>query len=285
MTSLDSVDLDAKLSKDKYERQLEELQFQMLRLQRANYQIGHRVVCVFEGWDAGGKGGAIKRLTGTLDPRGFIVHAIGAPTSEEKAHNYLWRFWRLMPRDGQIVIFDRSWYGRVMVERVEGYATTHEWQQAYAEINDFERILSHDRTTVLKFFIHISKAEQLERFEKRAKDPYKTWKLTADDWRNREKWDVYYTAINDMLERTSTEHAPWHVIAGNNKRWARIAVLRTVVETLEKDLPFSVDKRGLLILDEELAARRVEEGRLNPKALEAVLEEQKKIATLLQQQA
>ncbi len=284
MAILDTIDLDLSLSKSSYHEQLKDLQFRVLRLQRAVFQLGHRVICVFEGWDASGKGGAIKRLTEALDPRGFIVHAVGAPSEEEREHNYLWRFWTNMPRNGQMVIFDRSWYGRVLVERVEGFATDQEWQQAYEEINAFERILNNDRTTLLKFFVHISKDEQLERFKDRENDPYKTWKLTPDDWRNREKWDAYYAATNDMLERTSTPNAPWHVIAGNNKRWARVAVLRTVVEALENDLPFTIDKYGLLKLDEDRATARVTAGQLDQAAVNAVLDEQKKVRKLLMKQ-
>lgn len=284
MSILDTVDLSLKLDKKDYEKRLEELQYKMLRLQRAVFQIGHRVLCVFEGWDASGKGGAIKRMTEVLDPRGFVVHGISAPTPAEHARNYLWRFWTRLPHDGQLVIFDRSWYGRVLVERVEGFATMREWQQAYSEINDFERIIHNDRTTILKFFVHISNEEQLARFHDREHDPLKTWKLTADDWRNRDKWAEYYTATDEMLSRTSTEIAPWHVVAGVDKRWARIFVLEKVVQTLVGDTPFHFKNSGELVLDREAAEERVEAGKLSSKAVQAVLEEEAKVRALVEKQ-
>lgn len=284
MSILDTVDLSLKLDKKEYEKRLAELQYKMLRLQRAVFQIGHRVLCVFEGWDASGKGGAIKRMTEVLDPRGFVVHGVSAPTPAEHEHNYLWRFWTRLPHDGQLMIFDRSWYGRVLVERVEGFATMREWQQAYSEINDFERIIHNDRTTILKFFVHISNEEQLERFRYREHDPLKTWKLTADDWRNREKWNDYYTATDEMLARTSTEIAPWHVVAGVDKRWARIFVLEKVVQTLVNDTPFHFKNSGELVLDRAAAEERVEAGKLSAKAVQAVLEEEAAVRALVEKQ-
>ena len=284
MSVLDTINLSVELGKKEYEARLADLQFKMLRLQRAVFQLGHRVVLALEGWDASGKGGAIKRLTEAIDPRGFVVHAIAAPTPEERAHNYLWRFWTRLPRDGQIVIFDRSWYGRVMVERVEGFATLREWQQAYGEINDFERTLHNDRTTILKFFVHLSKAEQHKRFLERENDPLKTWKLTAEDWRNRDKWDEYYSAIDEMLTRTSTEIAPWHIVAGNDKRWARVNVLETVVNELVADMPFDFDDHNELVLDRAGARARVEAGQLSAAAVEAVIAEEEKVRDLLARQ-
>lgn len=284
MSLLDQVDLSLHLGKKSYERQLTDLQFKMLRLQRAVTQIGHRMVLVFEGWDASGKGGAIKRLTEALDPRGFVVHPIAAPTPEERAHNYLWRFWNRLPRDGQIVLFDRSWYGRVLVERVEGFATMREWSQAYGEINDFERILHNDRTSVLKFFLHISSDEQEKRFREREQDPLKTWKLTEEDWRNREKWSEYAIAIDEMLARTSSENAPWQVIAANDKRWARIAILKAVVEMLVADMPFEFDDANTLVLDRSGAYALVDAGKLSAKAVEAVIAEEEKVRKLLKKQ-
>ena len=284
MSILDTVDLSLKLDKKEYEKRLAELQYKMLRLQRAVFQIGHRVLCVFEGWDASGKGGAIKRMTEVLDPRGFVVHGVSAPTPAEHARNYLWRFWTRLPHDGQLMIFDRSWYGRVLVERVEGFATMREWQQAYSEINDFERIIHNDRTTILKFFVHISNEEQLERFRYREHDPLKTWKLTTDDWRNREKWNDYYTATDEMLARTSTEIAPWHVVAGVDKRWARIFVLEKVVQTLVNDTPFHFKNSGELVLDRAAAEERVEAGKLSAKAVQAVLEEEAAVRALVEKQ-
>ena len=284
MSVLDTINLSVELGKKEYEARLADLQFKMLRLQRAVFQLGHRVVLALEGWDASGKGGAIKRLTEAIDPRGFVVHAIAAPTPEERAHNYLWRFWTRLPRDGQIVIFDRSWYGRVMVERVESFATLREWQQAYGEINDFERTLHNDRTTILKFFVHLSKAEQHKRFLERENDPLKTWKLTAEDWRNRDKWDEYYGAIDEMLTRTSTEIAPWHIVAGNDKRWARVNVLETVVNELVADMPFDFDEHNELVLDRAGARARVEAGQLSAAAVEAVIVEEEKVRDLLARQ-
>jgi polyphosphate kinase 2 (PPK2 family) len=193
-------------------------------------------ILVFEGWDAGGKGGAIRRITRALDARNYQVISIGAPTDEEQAHHYLWRFWRHLPRAGRFTIYDRSWYGRVLVERVEGFATETEWRRAYAEINDFERQLVDHGTVVVKFWVHISRDEQERRFNARAETPYKRWKLTDEDWRNREKWDEYEAAVDDMIERTSTAAAPWHLIPGNDKRLARVEVLTKTCEALEDRL-------------------------------------------------
>ena len=195
---------------------------------------GSRSWSVFEGWDAGGKGGAIRRLTAALDARDYRVIPIAAPTDEERAHNYLWRFWRHLGRAGRVTIFDRTWYGRVLVERVEGFATEAEWRRAYTEINDFERQLTEFGIVLLKFWLHITPEEQLRRFEEREKIAYKRWKLTDEDWRNREKWDLYEPAVQEMVERTSTFDAPWTLVEGNCKRFARLKVLRTVSEALEK---------------------------------------------------
>jgi polyphosphate kinase 2 (PPK2 family) len=194
------------------------------------------VVLVFEGWDASGKGGAVQRITAQLDPRGYVVHAIAAPAGDDKSHHYLYRFWRRLPPRGQIDIFDRSWYGRVLVERVEGFARSDEWQRAYAEINEFERQLVDFGTVMLKFWMHISPDEQLRRFEARQSVPYKAWKLTDEDWRNRDKWPDYQRAADDMIVRTSTPSAPWTVVEGEDKRFARIKVLETVVRRLEHEL-------------------------------------------------
>ena len=190
----------------------------------------------FEGWDAGGKGGAIKRLTEKMDPRGFVVNPTASPNDIEKAHHYLWRFWRAVPKDGHIAIFDRTWYGRVMVERIEGFCTRQEWQRAYKEMNDMEKDLADAGAIVLKFWMQIDKDEQERRFKARQENPEKQWKITDEDWRNREKWDQYEEAVNEMLIRTSTPHAPWVVVEGNCKYYARIKVLETVVEAIEKRL-------------------------------------------------
>ena len=194
------------------------------------------VVLGFEGWDAGGKGGAIKRLTAKMDARGYVVNPTASPNDIEKAHHYLWRFWRAMPKDGHVAIFDRTWYGRVMVERIEGFCTTEEWKRAYKEINDMEKDLYNAGAIVIKFWMHIDKDEQERRFKERQENPEKQWKITDEDWRNREKWDQYEDAVNEMLMRTSTDYAPWVVVEGNSKYYARVKVLQTVVDAIEKRL-------------------------------------------------
>jgi AMP-polyphosphate phosphotransferase len=233
---LSRLDLSLRLDQKVYEHELKELQVQMHLLGLEVYRQHRPVALVFEGWDAAGKGGAIKRLTEKLDPRGYIVHAIAAPSGEDKAHHYLYRFWRRLPARGEIAIFDRSWYGRALVERIEGFAREDEWQRAYAEINEFERQLVEFGTIVCKFWLHISPDEQLRRFEERKNVPYKAWKLTDDDWRNRDKWPYYEQAVDEMLLRTSTPAAPWTVVESEDKRFARIKVLRTVVRRLEEQL-------------------------------------------------
>ena len=202
------------------------------------YQAKRSLVMVYEGWDAAGKGGNIRRVTEHLDPRGYVVLPIAAPAGEDKTHHYLWRFWRRLkpPDEKQVIVFDRSWYGRVMVERVEGFCREDEWKRAYREINDFERQLADSGAILVKFWIHISKDEQLRRFEQRKGTPYKQWKLTDEDWRNREKWPLYEAAVEEMLLKTSTRTAPWTVVEGNFKWVARVKCLRTIVETLEKQL-------------------------------------------------
>jgi polyphosphate kinase 2 (PPK2 family) len=196
------------------------------------------LVVVYEGWDAGGKGGNIKRVTEKLDPRGYEVFPIAAPKGEDATHHYLWRFWRRLkpPEEKQVLIFDRSWYGRVMVERIEGFCTEAEWKRAYREINEFERQLVDFGMILVKFWIHISKEEQLRRFEVRQDTPYKAWKLTKEDWRNREKWDAYEGAVNEMLLKTSTVTAPWTVVEGNDKWFARVKTLGTLVQVLSDEL-------------------------------------------------
>jgi len=233
---LDTMDLTQSLSKDDYVRDLIRYQVALSQLGYQVYVQQRPVIMVFEGWDAGGKGGAIKRVTEKLDPRGYVVHPIAAPSGEDKTHHYLWRFWRRLPERGQIAIFDRSWYGRVMVERIEGFATEAEWRRAYREINHFERQLVDFGTVLFKFWIHISREEQLRRFEARKDTAYKAWKLTDEDWRNREKWDNYEAAVNEMLRRTSTLTAPWTVVEGNSKWFARVKVLQTIVGGLSQAL-------------------------------------------------
>lgn len=218
-------------SKKAYQSELAELQLAMLRIQQAWYHTSHRGILVLEGWDAAGKGGALRRLTEKLDPRGVRVHPIGAPLGDEQGKHYLWRFWQRLPTPGRLAVFDRSWYGRVLVERVEGFAKAKAWKRAFDEINEFEHTLIDDGVRVVKIFLHITPSEQLRRFEERLQNPYKRWKLTTEDIRNRERWSDYVEAIDDMLQRTSTQAAPWTVIAANHKWHARLEVLRRCVAT------------------------------------------------------
>ncbi|HOP77542.1 MAG TPA: polyphosphate:AMP phosphotransferase [Thermogutta sp.] len=232
-TILDRVDLTKSIGREEYERELEVLHKKLYELEHRCYLAKIPVVIVYEGWDAAGKGGTIKRLTRALDPRGYEVVPVGPPTTEEKAHHYLWRFWRRIPKTGHITIFDRSWYGRVLVERVEGYCSQEEWERAYREINEFERQLADFGTVIIKFWLHIDSDEQLRRFERRQSDPQKQWKITEGDWRNRAKRKHYELAVIDMLQRTSTLYAPWTILEANCKLFARIKSLRVVVERLE----------------------------------------------------
>jgi polyphosphate kinase 2 (PPK2 family) len=217
-----------------YKHDLREAQLELLGWQRRLTETKNNVVIVMEGPDAAGKGGAISRLVGRLDPRLLRVLSIVKPSAEEYRRHYLWRFWSRLPPYGQMVIFDRSWYGRVLVERVEGFCTPAEWKRAYHEINEFERQLMDDGTILVKFFLFITKEEQLARFKSREADPYKHWKISDEDWRNRRHWNENTKAAEDMLFKTSTERAPWHVIGANFKWFTRVKVVRTVVEVLEK---------------------------------------------------
>ena len=235
-TILDRLDLTLKLERDDYERQLDELQDRLFHLEHDLYVARVPAVIVYEGSDAGGKGGNIRRLTRGLDPRGYEVVPIAAPTKEELAHHYLWRFWTKVPKAGHITIFDRSWYGRVLVERVEGLCTTDEWKRAFREINEFERQLADSGAAIVKFWLHIDQAEQLRRFKAREHTPHKQWKITDEDWRNRKKWPQYKVAIVDMLTKTSTTYAPWTILEANDKLYARIKALRTVADALEAAL-------------------------------------------------
>lgn len=235
-TLLDRVDLSVKLNAKDYEKQLNEAQLRLRGLQFEIQKRGIPVVIVYEGWDAAGKGGNITRLTEKLDPRGFEVHPIAAPSAEEKAHHYLWRFWKRLVPSGRIGIFDRSWYGRVLVERVEGFCTEAEWQRAYEEIREFEHQLVLSGAVLVKLWLHISKEEQLKRFKEREKLAYKRHKITQEDWRNRQKWEDYHGAVVEMLFKTSTTYAPWTIVEGNCKWWARVKAVRTVVEQIEKRL-------------------------------------------------
>lgn len=233
---LQGIDLSKTIGHDEYKKKKKDLQKRLLTLQNKMYLKRVPVVLAFEGWDAGGKGGAIKRLTQAMDPRGYEVVPVAAPNDIEKAHHYLWRFWDKIPKAGHMAIFDRTWYGRVLVERIEGFAAEEEWSRAYSEINNMEEQFVNAGYIVLKFWIHIDKEEQERRFHERENTPEKQWKITEEDWRNRAKWDEYEKAVDEMIVRTSTADAPWIVVEGNSKYYARIKVLETVVNALEQRL-------------------------------------------------
>ena len=236
VTVIDRMKLDQEVSKDEYHERLALLQGRLNLATRHKRFAKISVVAAFEGADAGGKGGAIRRVTQALDARKYDVIPIAAPSDEGKLRPYLWRFWNQVPQRGRIAIFDRSWYGRVLVERVEKFCSVADWTRAYSEINDFEEQLAANSTVVVKFWLQISKDEQLRRFEERKAIPFKQHKITDEDWRNREKWDAYTEAVVEMFDRTSTEHAPWTLVAANNKHFARLEVLRTMVEAIERAL-------------------------------------------------
>jgi AMP-polyphosphate phosphotransferase len=236
---LETLDLTRTLTRKAYVREVTERQIELRELGYQVYLQKRPVIILFEGWDAAGKGGAIKRITEKLDPRGYVVYPIAAPQGEDKTRHYLYRFWRRLPERGQIAIFDRSWYGRVLVERVEGFAPEEAWQRAYKEINSFERQLKDFGAILAKFWIHLSREEQLRRFEERKTIGYKAWKLTDEDWRNRKKWGVYEEAVEEMLVKTSTRTAPWSLVEGNDKYWARTKVLSRLVEILSKELGYT----------------------------------------------
>lgn len=244
---LETVDLTLALDEEEYQQSLVRYQVALHSLGYQVYVQQRPVVIVFEGWDASGKGGAIKRTTEKLDPRGYVVYSIAAPQGEDASRHYLYRFWRRLPETGQIAIFDRSWYGRVMVERIENFSSQEAWKRAYREINQFERQLVDFGSILFKFWVHVSKEEQLRRFEDRANDRLRSWKLTNEDWRNREKWDLYEAAVEEMLLKTSTVTAPWTIVEGNDKKYARVKVLCTLVEKLSKELNFNpfVERAGL----------------------------------------
>jgi polyphosphate kinase 2 (PPK2 family) len=243
---LSTIDLSLSLDKETYQESLIRNQVALHALGYQVYVQSRPVIMVFEGWDAGGKGGAIKRVTEKLDPRGYVVYSIAAPTGDDASRQYLYRFWRRLPEAGQIAIFDRSWYGRVMVERIEGFCTEEDWKRAYREINQFERQLVDFGTILFKFWLHISKEEQLRRFESRSKDPRRMWKLTDEDWRNREKWNLYSQAVDEMLLKTSTITAPWTIVEGDDKLYARVKVLKTLVEKLSSELNYDPFAHGSL---------------------------------------
>ena len=236
---LSSIDLSLKLDRETYVREMTRYQVQLRELTYQVYQRKRPVVVVYEGWDAAGKGGNIRRLTEKVDPRSYTVYPISAPSGEDKTHHYLYRFWRRLPEQGHMALFDRSWYGRILVERVEGFCTEAEWTRAYREINSFERQLHEFGTIIVKYWLHISRDEQLKRFEERKRTGYKEWKLTEEDWRNRAKWGDYEAAANEMLLKTSTLTAPWTIIEGNNKWWARVKALSTLVGALSRELNYT----------------------------------------------
>jgi AMP-polyphosphate phosphotransferase len=236
---LDELDLNLKLSREEEAEQLERAQTRLLQLRLTlggligGGKIGPPLCCVFEGWDASGKGGAIKRLVAPLDPRHVRVKQFAAPTHDELRHHWLWRFWPALPGWGGMAVLDRSWYGRVLVERVEGFADKPEWKRAYGQIRDFEGMLAAEGMIIVKFWLHISSAEQKKRFEARADDPLRTWKLTDEDWRNRSKRRAYVRAVEDMLEETDRDFAPWTLVEGDSKRYARVKVIETVIAAIE----------------------------------------------------
>lgn len=242
VSRLDDLDLSLRLSRDEEATRLGTAQRRLLEL-RLSYggllgggDLGPPVCIVFEGWDASGKGGCIKRLVSPLDPRHVRVSQFAAPTFDEKRHHFLWRFWPSLPGWGGLAVFDRSWYGRVLVERVEGFAPEEVWRRAYDEISEFEGTLAAEGTVMVKFWLHLSDEEQLRRFESREQDPLRRWKLTDEDWRNRDKRDEYVAAIEEMLERTSSPQAPWTLVEAENKRWARVKVIETVVDAMTQGL-------------------------------------------------
>ncbi|NOC90716.1 polyphosphate kinase 2 family protein [Ruegeria sp. HKCCD6604] len=253
---LSDTDLTRKLNKKVYFDQLIELQTRLARIQQAYLFHGLKGVLVFEGWDAAGKGGTIRRISQALDPRSFKVWPIGAPRNYYLNRHYLLRFWERLPPSGAISAFDRSWYGRVLVERIEKLTPETRWRAAYQEINDFERMLVDDGTRIVKLFFHISQEEQMRRFTERLTNPMKRWKLTYEDFRNREKWDVAEVAVDEMLARTSTEVAPWHVIPSNNKKYARITAMKAIVEAFSEGVdlnPQHLDRRTLEAAGKTLA--------------------------------
>ena len=230
---LDALDQNKSIDQEEYRVKLKEYQLRLLNLQRALMESRQNVLVVVEGPDAAGKGGAIRRLVEKLDPRTFRVYSIVKPTQEESRHHYLWRFWSKLPLYGQMAIFDRSWYGRVLVERVEGFASATEWKRAYREINEFERLLVEDGSLIIKVYFHISKEEQLDRFKRREGDPLKHWKITEEDWRNRRKWDQHNEAAEEMFEQTGTPFASWTIVEANFKWHARLKFLKTAIRSFE----------------------------------------------------
>ena len=250
---LGSITKHRKVALDDYERRLASMQSTVQAIQQAYLGTRERAVVVLEGWDTAGKGGIVRRLGWALDPRSFKVHPIAAPSSHERSRHYLQRFWEKLPEHGQIVVFDRSWYGRVLVERVEGFATKREWRRGYEEINQFERLLVEDGIRIVKIFLHISADEQMRRFKDRVTNPLKRWKLSYEDFRNRERWADYEVAIEDMMELTSTKSAPWYLVPANDKLFGRLAAFKILIARLGAGV--SLEPRTLDPKVAELAAR------------------------------
>ncbi len=248
--SFSSLDMEQKPKRKDYEKALSRLQDELCVIQQAYLLQGHSAVIVFEGWDAAGKGGTIRRMTSVLDPRGCKVWPIGAPRDYYKERHYLARFWERLPPKGALAVFDRSWYGRVLVERVEKFTPEEQWRQSYSEINDFEKTLVDNGTKVLKFFLYITPEEQLNRFEARLLDPVKRWKLSYEDFRNRDRWDDYEAAALEMFEKTSTDYAPWNVIPANSKRYARIEVISKICSVLSDGVDLSPPMIDSQVLEE-----------------------------------
>ena len=236
MPLLSEIPLDKTIEETEYKKELKHLQQRLGELHNRLYRKKVPVIIAYEGWDAAGKGGNIKRITEALDPRGYEVHPIASPEPHEKARHYLWRFWTRLPKTGHIAIFDRTWYGRVMVERLEGFCSENDWMRAYNEINEFEKLLHDEGAVIIKFWVQIDKETQLARFTDRQNTPEKQWKITDEDWRNREKWDQYEEAVNEMIAKTSTTYAPWHILESVDKKYARIKALKIVIEQLEQAL-------------------------------------------------
>lgn len=236
MPKLSDVDLTKTIAEEEYKATLKKYQKRLGQLHNSLYHTKLPVIIAYEGWDAAGKGGNIRRVADALDPRGYEVLPIASPEPHEKNRHYLWRFWERLPKDGHIAIFDRTWYGRVMVERIEGFCSKNDWQRAYREINEFEKELVNWGAVVIKFWIHIDQQTQLNRFTERQNTPEKQWKITEEDWRNREKWSEYEAAVDEMLRKTSTIFAPWHIIESNDKKFARIKTLEIIIKTIEAAL-------------------------------------------------
>ena len=235
MPKLEDISLkDKTMSEETYREELGRLQKELNHLHYELYRKKIPVIIAYEGWDAAGKGGNIKRVAGALDPRGYEVHPIASPEPHEKVRHFLWRFWTRLPKTGHIAIFDRTWYGRVMVERLEGFCSENDWQRAYNEINEFEKELTDWGAVVIKFWVQIDNETQLERFTERQNTPEKQWKITDEDWRNRDKWDLYEGAVNEMIRKTSTTFAPWYILESDDKKYARIKALRIVIKRIRE---------------------------------------------------